>query len=196
MNREMTFETLTEQVKTVHEATSAYAKGAVNQLLSIRNWAIGCYIVEYEQNGQERAKYGSNLLKMLAKTLSIKGLEHNQLNLCRIFYRRYPQIFSTASRKLQAIEGEHPAPVFKLIEKHLDDDAPDSKKISTVSSKFETPARGGIQLNAPNPFQDFQGAPGISHNPELEARSDEALYNSLDGSSNENGKNDELKLFL
>ena len=44
-----TFEILAERVKDVHNATSSIAKGAVNQLLTIRNWAIGCYIVEYEQ---------------------------------------------------------------------------------------------------------------------------------------------------
>ena len=43
-----TFEILAERVKDVHNATSSVAKGAVNQLLTIRNWAIGCYIVEYE----------------------------------------------------------------------------------------------------------------------------------------------------
>lgn len=37
-----TFEILAERVKDVHNATSSVAKGAVNQLLTIRNWAIGC----------------------------------------------------------------------------------------------------------------------------------------------------------
>ena len=39
-----TFENLAERVKNVHNATSSVAKGAVNQLLTIRNWAIGCSI--------------------------------------------------------------------------------------------------------------------------------------------------------
>ena len=37
------FESLAERVKNVHNATSSVAKGAVNQLLTIRNWVIGCY---------------------------------------------------------------------------------------------------------------------------------------------------------
>lgn len=37
-----TFEILAERVKDAHKATSSVAKGAVNQLLTIRNWAIGC----------------------------------------------------------------------------------------------------------------------------------------------------------
>ena len=61
-----TFEILAERVKNVHNATSSVAKGAVNQLLTIRNWAIGCYIVEYEQEGCDRAKYGARLLQNLA----------------------------------------------------------------------------------------------------------------------------------
>ena len=77
---------------------------------------IGYYIVEYEQNGMERAEYGTNLLKELAKTLHIKGLEHNQLNLCRTFYLRYPQIFSTVSRKLESIGGIPELPDFTLLE--------------------------------------------------------------------------------
>ena len=103
MSAIISFENLVNKVESIHSATSSYAKGAVNQLLTLRNWMIGYYIVEYEQHGQEYAEYGTSLLKDLAKRLGIKGLEHNQLNLCRMFYIRYPQIFSTVSRKLKGI---------------------------------------------------------------------------------------------
>lgn len=96
-----TFENLAERVKNVHNATSSFAKGAVNQLLTIRNWAIGCYIVEYEQEGCDRAKYGARLLQNLADKLSIKGLDRSMLSVCRLFYIRYPQICETASRKFE-----------------------------------------------------------------------------------------------
>ena len=99
-----TFENLAERVKDVHNATSSVAKGAVNQLLTIRNWAIGCYIVEYEQDGCDRAKYGARLLDNLADKLSIKGLDRSTLNVCRLFYTRYPQICATVSHKLQKID--------------------------------------------------------------------------------------------
>lgn len=33
--------------------------------MTLRNWAIGYYIVEYEQDGSDRAEYGSHLLKNL-----------------------------------------------------------------------------------------------------------------------------------
>ena len=138
MSNEMTFDQLAEGVKSIHVATSSMAKGAVNQLLTVRNWAIGCYIVEYEQNGQERAKYGTQLLKKLAKTLSIKGLENNQLNLCRMFYLRYPQILSTVSRKLEGVGLVDSLPMNPLSLIIEGETAP-SEKISTVSHKFETP---------------------------------------------------------
>lgn len=128
------FDALAQNVQHVHEITSAYAKGAVNQLLTVRNWVIGYYIVEYEQNGKEHAEYGKGLLKELAKKLNIKGLEHNQLNLCRMFYLRYPQIFSTASRKLReigAIEGLSEISSSFALE--------GNENCATASHKFETP---------------------------------------------------------
>ena len=35
----------------------------INQATTLRNWIIGCYIVEYEQNGSDRAKYGGHCPK-------------------------------------------------------------------------------------------------------------------------------------
>lgn len=37
--------------------------------LTLRNWLIGFYIKEYEQNGLDRAKYRSNTIKHLADEL-------------------------------------------------------------------------------------------------------------------------------
>ncbi len=133
MNKEMTFDSLVDQVKNVHEATSAMAQGAVNQILTARNWVIGCYIVEYEQNGKERAKYGTKLLKNLAKSLQIKGLENNQLNLCRMFYLRYPQIFSTVSRKLDGLGFDDHFTTNPLSMVNADDDN-SLRKFSTKDS--------------------------------------------------------------
>ena len=127
-----TFENLAERVKNVHNATSSVAKGAVNQLLTIRNWAIGCYIVEYEQEGCDRAKYGARLLQNLADKLSIKGLDRSTLNICRLFYIRYPQICATVSHKLQGIDyfPENLVVIKKKIREAI---------CETVSRKFETP---------------------------------------------------------
>ena len=47
---------LVDNITRLHNQTSGYAKSAVNQLLTIRNWVIGYYIVEFEQNGNEKAE--------------------------------------------------------------------------------------------------------------------------------------------
>ncbi len=65
----MVFEELTRSIYQAHEYLKNRAVSAVNQSLTIRNWLYGYYIVEYEQNGKDRAKYGDKLLAILAKNL-------------------------------------------------------------------------------------------------------------------------------
>lgn len=103
MKNEITFEHLAESIKQVHETTSSYAKGAINQLLTVRNWAIVYYIVEFEQKGKERAEYGNKLLENLANSLNCKGLDRTMLTLCRVFYLKYPQICDSVNHRLAGI---------------------------------------------------------------------------------------------
>ena len=44
-------------------------------------------------------------MQNLADKLSIKGLDRSMLNICRLFYIRYPQICATVSHKLQMIDN-------------------------------------------------------------------------------------------
>ena len=67
----------------------------MNQLITLRNWAIGYYIVEYEQGGSDRAEYGEHLLKNLENQISEKGLNTTLFKACRQFYLVYPQIGSS-----------------------------------------------------------------------------------------------------
>ncbi len=113
------FDNLVADVNDIHSITSKSAKGAVNQLLTIRNWIIGYYIVEFEQSGEDRAKYGSRLLASLAERLNIKGLDRTMLNLCRIFYLKYPQICDSVNHRLQAIGSIKEFPDIKSIENQL-----------------------------------------------------------------------------
>lgn len=56
-------------------------------------WHIGKRIVEQEQQGNQRAKYGKHLLKRLAKELSLeldKGLDERELRKIRQFYTTFP----------------------------------------------------------------------------------------------------------
>jgi len=79
----------------------------VNTALTLRNWIIGYYIVEYEQSGKDRADYGLGLFKAIAKRLikmKVKSLQERNLYLCRDFYRAYPQILQTVSAKSYLVD--------------------------------------------------------------------------------------------
>ena len=98
------FEELIDSVYQTHCLLQQNAQKAININLTIRNWLIGCYIVEFEQNGEDRAKYGSRLLEEMAKSLkgkSVKGLDAQSLRTCRTFYSVYPQLSKIAFQKLQ-----------------------------------------------------------------------------------------------
>jgi predicted nuclease of restriction endonuclease-like (RecB) superfamily len=97
----MNLEVLISEIQSLDGSLKNEASKAVNRLLTIRNWLIGYYIVEYEQKGEDRAKYGNNLLDILASALDIKGLSVTNLKLNRLFYITYPQIRQTVSDELQ-----------------------------------------------------------------------------------------------
>jgi hypothetical protein len=102
----MNFLELQNKVEEVHQTVANYAVKQVNFALTIRNWLIGFYIVEYEQSGNDRAKYGENLLITLAKELKLRGLKgfsDRSLRQYRQFYITYPQIWQTVSAKLKVI---------------------------------------------------------------------------------------------
>lgn len=74
----------------------------VNTALTLRNWIIGYYIVEYEQNGQDRATYGQKVYKIISENLKNKGvnsLGERNLYLCKDFYSTYPMILQASSAK-------------------------------------------------------------------------------------------------
>jgi len=52
----MNLKNLTTTIYDIHKELQSRAKSAVNISLTIRNWLIGFYIVEYEQHGEDRAK--------------------------------------------------------------------------------------------------------------------------------------------
>ena len=91
----LTFETLVLSIRAVDQELAAQASRAVNVSLTLRNWLIGCYIVEYEQHGEDRAQYGEKLLAKLSDRLMESGVsrsEERELRRYRRFYQAYPQI--------------------------------------------------------------------------------------------------------
>lgn len=74
----------------------------VNRVLVETYWQIGQYIIEFEQQGHQKADYGAELLKRLSKDLKTKhgkGFSRRNLLDMRRFYLKYP-IWQTLSAKL------------------------------------------------------------------------------------------------
>ncbi|GHV12282.1 hypothetical protein AGMMS49938_04530 [Fibrobacterales bacterium] len=61
----MKFNELVKQIQSVQSALQASTAHTINVGLTIRNWLIGYYIVEFEQKGEDKAKYGEALLQSL-----------------------------------------------------------------------------------------------------------------------------------
>ena len=132
------FEELATSVLHTHQTAQSGAIRAVNQMATLRNWLIGCYIVEYEQKGSDRAKYGDRLLKRLEERLNTKGLNLTLFKNSRRFYLLYPQVGS--------LFGISPTPsdLLQIEEKHLGispmaSDFSEGNTISaTLSQEFKT----------------------------------------------------------
>jgi hypothetical protein len=65
----MNYDTLLQSIVNLQRDSIARAAVAVNQALLLRNWLIGAHVVEYEQNGENRATHGTRLLADLARDL-------------------------------------------------------------------------------------------------------------------------------
>jgi len=98
----MTLSTLISNIETAHNTFQVKALQSVSVNLTLRNFVIGYYIVEYEQNGSDRATYGQKVIENLAKKLvHIKGVSSTALKLMRQFYLTYPQISQSLTDQFQ-----------------------------------------------------------------------------------------------
>ena len=100
----MNFEQLINSIESTHIQLSTQAVKQVNSLQTIRNWLIGCYIVEFEQKGEDRAAYGKNPIPPLSqrlKKIGMIGMGQRNLYLFKELYVTYPQILQTVSAKFK-----------------------------------------------------------------------------------------------
>lgn len=104
----LNFTSLIESIQHIHNTIQEHATKAVNIGLTIRNWLIGYYIVEFEQNGNDRATYGTALIANIAQNIAIKGLTAPELSRCRQFYKVYPEILGSLTQKLVGENNDIP----------------------------------------------------------------------------------------
>ena len=96
----LTFDGLVAAIGQAHALMAQQATKAVNISLTLRNWAIGYYIAEFELRGANRAAYGEGLILELVVALRAKNISNvsrRQLYAYLAFYRAYPQLVQTAS---------------------------------------------------------------------------------------------------
>jgi hypothetical protein len=97
----MNFTTLQSTLETLDLHFKTEAGKSVNRFLTMRNWLFGFYIVEFQQNGADRAAYGEQVLEKLAKALKTPGFSFRNLKLYRQFYLTYPQLANPIAQYLE-----------------------------------------------------------------------------------------------
>lgn len=93
------FRQLVDMCGQAHQELQNRASRTVDTYLVVRNWLFGWYLVEFEQNGVDRAEYGNRLIENLSEALKkkgIKGISTTNLRQCRVFYQFNREILPKA----------------------------------------------------------------------------------------------------
>ena len=93
---------LLADARTIIDGARQRAYSAVNAALVQRNWLLGKRISEEELKAGGRADYGLEIIKNLSKKLTDeygKGFSGTDLYWCVRFYKAYPEIFASLSKK-------------------------------------------------------------------------------------------------
>ena len=101
-NKPSLYKDLIQQIGDLLSLGRIKASRTVNNILVQTYWQIGRHIVEFEQNGDPKAQYGSNLLNRLSKDLTSKygsGFGRSNLFYMRKLYLGF-QIRGTLSHDL------------------------------------------------------------------------------------------------
>ena len=117
------YQSIFGDVSIIIDAARRSAARSVNAVMTAAYWMIGQHIVEFEQSGEERAEYGTALIKRLAEDLTQRfgrGFSRQNIQQMRLFYLSYPP-----EQILQTLSGES-------------GQSPQSLICQTVSGKFDT----------------------------------------------------------
>ena len=90
---EVAYQELVEKITVSQRQGRAQALRSINDSIIETNWQNGEYIIEYEQGGKARAKYGTGLIDRLSHDLTIRlgrGFSRSNLRNMRSFYLRFP----------------------------------------------------------------------------------------------------------
>jgi len=85
---------LLKNIGSAIETGRSNALSALNEQILLTYWKVGRHIVEFEQQGSERAEYGAALINNLSGDLKLrygKGFSRSNIKLMRSFYINYPK---------------------------------------------------------------------------------------------------------
>jgi predicted nuclease of restriction endonuclease-like (RecB) superfamily len=103
------FDRLVAGLAQIQEHARQSAARSVDRILTIRSWLMGAWIVAYEQQGADRARYGERLLETLAEAVraqGVTGLSLSNLKNCRQVAVTWPRLVIR-----QTLSGESFAPL-------------------------------------------------------------------------------------
>lgn len=99
-----------EDICSIINSAKDYAYQSVNIALVERNWFIGYRIAEEELKGENRADYGTEILKKLSEELKKeygKGFELRNLYYFLQFYKTFPNILHSVNAKSNMLSWTH-----------------------------------------------------------------------------------------
>lgn len=91
-NKNVDFESLVKHIQNTSEALQQDARLVINRNVTTRAWLTGFYIIRYEQHGNDRAKYGEQLIQRLSQRLGGKSFGVSNLRNYRQFFLCYPEL--------------------------------------------------------------------------------------------------------
>ena len=109
------FDSLVDGLARLQARAREAAARSVDEILTVRNWLIGAWIVAYEQEGADRARYGDGLMDALAaafKARGVQGLSGRNLRNYRQIALTWPQL--VAGRSLSGETGA-PDPIWQTL---------------------------------------------------------------------------------
>lgn len=101
---------LLNDMQNIIDTSQQAARQAVNVALIQRNWLLGYRIAEEILGGEERADYGTGVVKKLSKELTDiygKGFTKTNLYSFYSFYKCFPQILHSVSGKSNLLSWTH-----------------------------------------------------------------------------------------
>jgi predicted nuclease of restriction endonuclease-like (RecB) superfamily len=127
------FEQTYERIKAILAEARQTAYRAINVAMVMAYWEIGRIIVEQEQQGQERAEYGTGLLVELSQRLTAefgRGYDRSNLWHMRSLYLSYP--------KLDALRRELSWTHYRILLRVENPDARGFYENETINARWST----------------------------------------------------------